>query len=301
MARAKAVANTGKALAYLRASSAQNVGGDSDRRQREAIERFARSHGHALVGEFHDAAVSGADPLETRPGFAAMLERIEGNGVRVVLVEDASRFARSVIAQELGVLAMQARGVRVLTASGEDLTSTADPAKVMMRQIAGAFAQYEKARLVAKLKGARDRNSAALGRRIEGRKGYAETKPELVRKAKRLARRSPKTVAAPDRGRAGLPHRHGRQVLGHAGQAADRGLTGARSQLVRLLRRRWPQLAKMLQATLTGGPDRGGRWPRWPCRPTGARPWRSSRATPAGSPGCSGLGWRASPPCCAPG
>jgi DNA invertase Pin-like site-specific DNA recombinase len=193
MPRAKAVEKRGKALAYLRTSSAQNVGGDSDQRQREAIERFARTHGYELVGEFYDAAVSGADPIETRPGFAAMLERIEGNGVRVVLVEDASRFARSVIAQELGVLAMQARGVRVLTTSGEDLTSTDDPAKVMMRQIAGAFAQYEKARLVAKLKGARDRKSAELGRRIEGRKGYVETNPELVREAKRLARKSPKT------------------------------------------------------------------------------------------------------------
>jgi DNA invertase Pin-like site-specific DNA recombinase len=193
MARARAVENKGEALAYLRTSSAQNVGGDSDQRQRAAIARFARAQGWELAGEFYDAAVSGADPIETRPGFAAMIERIEGNGVRVVIVEDASRFARSVIAQELGVLAMQQRGVRVLTASGEDLTSTDDPAKVMMRQIAGAFAQYEKARLVAKLKSARDRRSAELGRRIEGRKGYAETKPELVREAKRLARRSPKT------------------------------------------------------------------------------------------------------------
>jgi DNA invertase Pin-like site-specific DNA recombinase len=195
MARTKAVEKQGEALAYLRTSSAQNIGGDSDQRQRAAIARFAKAHGHELVGEFYDAAVSGADPIETRPGFTAMLERIEGNGVRVVLVEDASRFARSVIAQELGVLAMQARGVRVLTSSGEDLTSTDDPAKVMMRQIAGAFAQYEKARLVAKLKGARDRNSAALGRRVEGRKGYAESSPELVREAKRLARKSPKTGA----------------------------------------------------------------------------------------------------------
>jgi DNA invertase Pin-like site-specific DNA recombinase len=197
--RAKPVEKQGNALAYLRTSSAQNVGGDSDQRQRKAIERFAQAHGYELVGEFYDAAVSGADPIETRPGFAAMLERIEGNGVRVVLVEDASRFARSVIAQELGVLAMQVRGVRVLTTSGEDLTSTDDPAKVMMRQIAGAFAQYEKTRLVAKLKGARDRRSAELGRRIEGRKGYAETRPELVREAKRLARRSPKVRGAKPR------------------------------------------------------------------------------------------------------
>jgi DNA invertase Pin-like site-specific DNA recombinase len=194
--RAKPVEKQGKALAYLRTSSAQNVGGDSDQRQREAITRFATTHGYELVGEFYDAAVSGADPIESRPGFAAMLERIEGNGVKVVLVEAPSRFARSVIAQELGVLPMQQRGVRVLTASGEDLTSTDDPAKVMVRQIAGAFAQYEKTRLVAKLKGARDRKSAQLGQRIEGRKGYAETNPELVREAKRLARKNPKTGEA---------------------------------------------------------------------------------------------------------
>jgi DNA invertase Pin-like site-specific DNA recombinase len=194
--RAKPVEKQGKALAYRRTSSAQNVGGNSDQRQREAIERFARSHGYELVGEFYDAAVSGADPIESRPGFAAMLEWIEGNGVRVVITEDASRFARSVIAQELGVLAMQTRGVMVLTANGENLTETDDPAKVMMRQIAGAFAQYEKARLVAKLRGARDRRSVELGRRIEGRKSYAETNPELVREAKRLARKSPKTGKA---------------------------------------------------------------------------------------------------------
>ena len=207
MARTKPRENTISALAYLRTSSAQNVSGDSDARQREAVQRFATAHGprptahgprptahgYALVGEFYDAAVSGADPIETRPGFAAMLERIEADGVRVVLVEDASRFARSVIAQELGVLAMQSRGVRVLTAGGDDLTRSDDPAKVMMRQIAGAFAQYEKARLVAKLKGARDRRSVALGRRIEGRKGYAELAPDLVREAKRLARCNPRT------------------------------------------------------------------------------------------------------------
>lgn len=193
MARLKAAEKATKALAYLRTSSAQNVGGDSDTRQREAVQRFAKAHGIELVGEFYDAAVSGADPIETRPGFAAMLDRIEGNGVRLVLVEDASRFARSVIAQELGVLAMQARGVRVVTANGDDLTANDDPGRVMMRQVAGAFAEYEKARLVQKLKGARDRKSAEHGRRIEGRKGYRETAPELVREARRLARKSPLT------------------------------------------------------------------------------------------------------------
>jgi DNA invertase Pin-like site-specific DNA recombinase len=187
--------NRTEAVAYLRTSSAANVGEDKDsaKRQRAAIERYARGASVEIVDEFSDQAVSGADPVETRPGFAAMLARIEGNGVRLVLVEDASRFARSVLAQELGVLIMAKRGVRVVTSSGEDLTATDDPAKVMMRQVAGAFAEYEKARLVAKLRGARDRASARLGRRVEGRKGYQDTNPDLIREAKRLARKNPRT------------------------------------------------------------------------------------------------------------
>jgi DNA invertase Pin-like site-specific DNA recombinase len=60
-----------KAVAYIRTSSA-NVGSDkdSDKRQRQAIEAFAKRVGFELVGEFNDAAVSGADHLDARPGFA---------------------------------------------------------------------------------------------------------------------------------------------------------------------------------------------------------------------------------------
>jgi hypothetical protein len=43
-----------------------------------------------------------------------------------MVVEDASRFARDLVTQELGILALIGRGVRVLTASGDDLTHTDD-------------------------------------------------------------------------------------------------------------------------------------------------------------------------------
>ena len=62
-----------------------------------------------------------------------------------------------------------------------------------MRQVAGGFAQLEKARLVRKLKGARDRKSEKIGRRVEGRKGYGITHPDLVKEAKRLRRKNPTT------------------------------------------------------------------------------------------------------------
>jgi DNA invertase Pin-like site-specific DNA recombinase len=140
----------------------------------------------------HWRVVAGAavERAHQRSGFSALLDRIEGDGVRTVVVEDASRFARDLVAQVLGLLLLIKRNVRVLTANGDD-TDTSDPSRVMMRQIAGSFAQYEKARLVTKLRGARERIREASGK-CEGRKSYAERDPELVLTAKRLHRRSPK-------------------------------------------------------------------------------------------------------------
>ena len=177
------------AVGYMRTSSASNVGADKDseKRQRVAIERFARASGFALVDWFYDTAVSGADPIESRPGFSALLDRIEDNGVKTVIVEDASRFARDLITQELGILALIGRGMTVITTSADVLTDSSDPSRTMMRQIAGSFTQYEKARLVAKLKAARDRIREQTGK-CGGRKSYAESKPETVELAKQLRR-----------------------------------------------------------------------------------------------------------------
>ena len=195
------------ALAYLRTSSAANVGmdKDSDKRQRAAIEAFATHNGYAIVEEYFDAAVSGADSIEGRPGFKALLERITGNGVRTVIVEDASRFARTLMVQEAGIAVLVSLGVRVLTSRGDDLTDSDDEMRVAMRQIAGVFSQLEKTRLVKKLKIARDRKIKATGK-CGGRLSFAEKaagdgkrRPadtqlaEAVATAKRLRRASPKT------------------------------------------------------------------------------------------------------------
>ncbi|MER9950335.1 recombinase family protein, partial [Mesorhizobium sp. M0047] len=69
------------AVSYLRTSSRANVDGDSAPRQRQA--KYAKRHGIKVVQEFHDAAVSGADPIDTRPGFQGLLEYMAGNGARV--------------------------------------------------------------------------------------------------------------------------------------------------------------------------------------------------------------------------
>jgi DNA invertase Pin-like site-specific DNA recombinase len=77
------------AVAYLRTSSRTNVGADkdSDKRQRTAIEAYAKTAGYEIVETFYDAAVSGADPVSERSGFAEMLERLMSNGAPTILVE----------------------------------------------------------------------------------------------------------------------------------------------------------------------------------------------------------------------
>lgn len=198
--------NRTEAVAYLRTSSATNLGAgkDSDKRQRDAIEGFAKHSGFELVGEYFDAAVSGADPIEGRPGFKALLDRIVSNGVHTVIVEDASRFARTLMVQEAGIAMLVGLGVQVLTSRGDDLTESDDEMRVAMRQIVGVFSQLEKTRLVKKLLKARDRKRAT-GAKVEGRKSRIERAKkakdaaavarliEAVAMAKRLRRASPKT------------------------------------------------------------------------------------------------------------
>ena len=65
---------------------------------------FAKRAGYAIVDEFYDAAVKGADPVQERPGFAALLERIRGNGVRTIIVEIANWLARDLRNPGLGHL-----------------------------------------------------------------------------------------------------------------------------------------------------------------------------------------------------
>ncbi|ASP64627.1 recombinase family protein [Sinorhizobium meliloti] len=188
---------TTSAIAYFRTSSAANVGGDSDTRQREAVQGYANSVGLSIVAEFYDAAVSGADPIDQRPGFSDLLAHAKEHGISTVLVETANRFARSLMVQELGLQMMKREGIQLVAAdSPNTFTTQDDPMIEAVRQMLGVMAQLEKALTVAKLKGARDRASEKAGKRIEGRKGYDQTNEALVREAKRLARKSPKTGKA---------------------------------------------------------------------------------------------------------
>lgn len=165
-----------KAVAYLRTSSSTNLGQDKDseRRQREAISAFAEAAGYEVVDSYYDAAVSGADAVTERPGFSSMLERLLSNGVRTILVETASRFARDLIVQETGHEMLKARGIDLIAVDSPDSFVADTPTARLIRQVLGAVSEFEKAMLVEKLRGARERKRRETGKKVGGRRNYAE-------------------------------------------------------------------------------------------------------------------------------
>ena len=203
-----------KAVAYLRTSSATNVGADkdSDKRQLAAIEAFAKANGYEVTGVFYDAAVSGADHVHEREGFARMLAHLAqtpsgGAGApppaagddtppaspekKYILVESPDRFARDLAVQLAGHDMLRAQGIDLIPTSAPDFFLEDTPTAVLVRQVLGAIAQFEKASLVAKLAAARARKKAAGGRG-DGRKPISETHPQATLLAKQLRRKKPK-------------------------------------------------------------------------------------------------------------
>lgn len=181
-----------RAVAYFRTSSATNVGPDKDSQQRQAAAVTAYAKGRArldVVSSFYDAAVSGADPVDARPGFSDLLAYCDENGIGVVLVENASRFARDLVVQLTGHELLKARGIELVPVDAPTYFTDPSPTATMVRQILGAVSEFEKAGLVAKLRAARDRKRQQTGR-CEGRPAVP---PEVIAEARRLARRSPKT------------------------------------------------------------------------------------------------------------
>jgi DNA invertase Pin-like site-specific DNA recombinase len=89
------------------------------------------------------------------------------DGVRLALIEKLDRLARDLMIQETIVGDFHKRGFGLISVTEPDLLAN-DPSRILIRQIFGAIAQYDKAMVVAKLRGARERKRAR-GERCEGR------------------------------------------------------------------------------------------------------------------------------------
>jgi DNA invertase Pin-like site-specific DNA recombinase len=156
------------------------------------LQRYASRAGYKIVAWFDDPAVKGEDFIDVRPGFVGALEKIAGNGVRTIIVETANRFARDLIVQETGYRRLHDDGITLIAADKPDSFVDDTPTAVLVRQILGAVAQFDKTMTVAKLRGARERKRRKTGGKVEGRKSYAEANAAMVERAKELSEVRPR-------------------------------------------------------------------------------------------------------------
>ena len=166
------------AFAYLRVSGKDQVDGDGFPRQRAAIAAYAKVHNITIKREFLEKAISGEKELEDRPALSALMTALHANGTKLVLVEKLDRLARHLMVQESIIADLKRNGFEIVSVTEPDLCSD-DPSRTLMRQMMGAFAQYEKAMIVAKLRGARQRMKAKTGV-CEGRKPFGHTPEEMT-------------------------------------------------------------------------------------------------------------------------
>lgn len=178
-----------KAFAYLRVSGKGQLEGDGFPRQLAAIKKHAAANGITIARTFREEGVSGTKDLENRPALQDLLVALHSNGTKLVLVERLDRLARDLMIQESIIADMKRHGFEIVSVAEPDLCSD-DPSRTLMRHVLGAFAQYERAIIVQKLRGARQRNRLKNGR-CEGRKPFG-TRPgedEVIDRMKVLRER----------------------------------------------------------------------------------------------------------------
>ena len=175
-----------KAFSYLRVSGKGQVKGDGFPRQRAAIKAYAVAHDIRIVQEFCENGISGTKESIDRPAFAELLTALHSDGVKTIIIEKLDRLARDLMVQETIIADLHKCGFTLVSVAEPDLMAN-DPTRVLMRQLLGAVAQYDKSQIVLKLRGARQRKKALTGR-CEGAKPYGELpgEPAIIERMQAL-------------------------------------------------------------------------------------------------------------------
>ena len=138
------------AIGYIRVSTdRQELGPEA---QIAAIESWCLSREIKLAEVYSDVGISGATPLDERPGFLAALSALETHQAGILIAAKRDRIARSV---EIGAVVSRLvaeRGASVVSADG--VGNGDEPESALMRAIVDAMAEYERALIRLRTKAA---------------------------------------------------------------------------------------------------------------------------------------------------
>ena len=178
-------------VSYRRVSTPQQVlEGEGLEIQDDRILEFCQKRGFTRHedGDFKDEGVSGAKESIARPGIVKMLDFCKENRdvIKYVVIDKVDRLSRELmhlmfIEKELTVL-----GIEILYSSQEALNGN-DPTIKLMRQIIGAFAEFERElinqRLSDGIRKKTTKGDKASGRQPFGYEYDRNTKMTVINKA----------------------------------------------------------------------------------------------------------------------
>lgn len=173
-----------KVFAYLRVSTKEQLDGGGFERQEQTIRTLCAARGWTVARLFKDQQ-SGGTEFEHRSGLHELLSlagECNALGIDTVVVENATRVARDLMVQEIFLTECRKKGIKIVAADcGEELVMAgADPTRVLIRQILGALAQWEKAQTVLKLQAGRRKKARETGEPCGGPKPYGQTPQEKM-------------------------------------------------------------------------------------------------------------------------
>jgi DNA invertase Pin-like site-specific DNA recombinase len=169
-------------VGFVRASTdRQDLSPDA---QRASLARWCDANGARLVAVHEDLGVSGAAPLDKRPGLLAAIDALKVHGAGVLLVAKRDRLARDVFLAAMIERLAERHGARVLSADGS--ANAEGPEGSLFRNILNAFAEYERALIRARtkaalaVKAARGERTGGVpyGLRLAADGFHVETNPE---------------------------------------------------------------------------------------------------------------------------
>lgn len=165
-----------KLIAYLRVSSKGQVDAYGPDVQRTAIQTWAKRNGHKVVAEAPLDVITGKADSEDRPGLLEAIKMIRTKQVDGIITYDFKRIARQLTVQEAILALIWREGGRVFTAEdGEILAEDPDdPMRDLIRQMMGAFAEFDRKTTVKKLRDGR-KAKALTGRHAVGQYRYGTT------------------------------------------------------------------------------------------------------------------------------
>jgi DNA invertase Pin-like site-specific DNA recombinase len=147
-----------KLTAYLRVSTAGQVkDGLGLPTQERLIRAWAKANGHKIVVIRRDEGVSGANGIDTREGLPLALADVRDKRADAVVVSTIDRLARVLTVQEAILGMIWKLDGKLYTVDGGEVTpdDPDDPMRTAMRQMAGVFAQLDRAMVIKRLRNGR--------------------------------------------------------------------------------------------------------------------------------------------------